>query len=300
MKFGISTPHFGRPVNLAELLEIVRQTEALGFDSIWATDHIIMPRSANVIYRENMLDPFSLLGFLAAATERVSIGTSVIIIPYRHPVVVAKMIATADQLSKGRIIFGAGVGWNDGEFGALGRPYDERGRMTDEHLHLIRALWTNETLSFEGEYTRFHDMAISPQPYQRPHPPLWIGGNGRIARRRAARLAEGWHPVGLMPEEVAEGTHDLKALWRENDREGDPVVSIRGMVSMEGVSDVAYRFPARRATTLAGSSGQIVDIIGRYGQAGVEHIVLDMTNHSHASLLAVMEAFAGDVRPKVG
>lgn len=300
MKFGVSIPHFGRPVNLAELLEIVRQTEALGFDSVWVTDHIIMPRSANVIYRENMLDPFSLLGYLAAATERVSIGTSVIIIPYRNPVVVAKMIATVDQLSNGRIIFGAGVGWNDGEFGALGRPYDERGGMMDEHLRLIRALWTNETLSFEGEYTRFHDMAISPQPYQRPHPPVWIGGNGRIARRRAARLAEGWHPVGLMPEEVAEGTHDLKALWRENDREGVPVVSIRGMVFMEGVSDVAYRFPARRATTLEGSSDKIVDIVGRYGQAGVEHIVLDMTNHSHTSLLAVMEAFAGDVRPKVG
>ena len=269
-------------------------------DSIWVTDHIIIPRSANVIYRENMLDLFSLLSFLAAATERISIGTSAIIIPYRHPVVVAKMIATVDQLSKGRVIFGAGVGWNEEEYGALGRPYGERGKMTDENLRLIRALWANETLSFEGEYTRFHDMSISPQPYQRPHPPVWISGKGRIARRRAARLAEGWHPVGLTPEEVAEGTHDLKDLWKENGREGEPVVSMRGMVSVEGVSDVAYRFPERQPVTLAGSTAQIVDIIGRFGQAGVEHMVLDMTTHSHASFLAVMEAFAGDVRPKAG
>ena len=101
------------------------------------TDHIIIPRSANVIYRENMLDLFSLLSFLAAATERISIGTSVIIIPYRHPVVVAKMIATVDQLSKGRVIFGAGVSWNEEEYGALGRPYGERGKMTDENLRLF-------------------------------------------------------------------------------------------------------------------------------------------------------------------
>ncbi len=300
MKFGVSIPHFARPVAPAELREIVRRAEALGYDSVWVTDHIIMPRSANVIYRENMLDPLSLLGFLAAETERVSIGTSVIILPYRHPVVVAKMIATADQLSEGRVIFGAAAGWNEGEFEALGRPYAERAEMTDEHLRLMRALWTNDVLSFEGKYTRFADMAVSPRPFQRPHPPVWIGGNAKSSRRRAAELGEGWHPAGLTPEEVGRGAADLKALWEENNREGEPAVSLRAFVSIDGVSDEAYKFPPRRPTTLKGSAGRIADLIGEYGRAGVGHIVLDMGAHSHAAHLAAMEVFANEVRPKAG
>ena len=288
------------PVNLTEILEIVKRAETLDYDSVWVTDHVIMPRAANVIYREHMLDPLSLISYLAAVTDRISIGTSVIIIPYRHPLVVAKMVATTDQLSKGRIIFGAGVGWTEEEFTALGRPYDERGEMTDEHLRLIKAVWTNENLSFEGKYTQFKEMTVSPQPFQRPHPPVWIGGNARTARRRAAQLGEGWHPVGLTPEEVAKGVNDLKVLWRENNREGDPLVSLRALVSLEGVSDEAFKFPARRPTTLKGSAGQLVELIGQYEQAGVEHIALDFTNHSHASHLAAMEAFAGEVRSKLG
>jgi probable F420-dependent oxidoreductase len=300
MKFGITIPHFGRPVNIDETLEIVRRAETLNFDSVWVTDHIIMPSSANVIYRDHMLDPLSLLNYLAACTERISIGTSVIIISYRHPIVVAKMIATADQLSKGRIIFGVGVGWTEGEFEALGRPYAERGEMTNEHLRLIRMLWTNEVASFEGKYTRFEDMRVSPQPFQRPHPPVWIGGNSRTALRRAAALGEGWHPVGLDPDEVARGVGELKELWKENGREGAPFISLRANFFMEGVSEVAFHFPARRRTILNGSAAQIVDMIGKYAEAGVEHIELDMTNHSHESHLAAIDAFAGEVRPKAG
>ncbi|MDA1001392.1 MAG: LLM class flavin-dependent oxidoreductase, partial [bacterium] len=174
MEFGICIPHYGHPVDVSRTLEAARRAEALGFDSIWVTDHLLIPKNFEIIYREHMLDPIVLLGHLAAITQRVKIGASVIILPYRNPIVVAKQMATIDQLSGGRLIFGAAPGWLEEEFIALGLPFKERGAMTDEYLRLIRRLWTEERVSFEGKYVRFEDMVPSPRPAQRPAPPIWI------------------------------------------------------------------------------------------------------------------------------
>ena len=299
MQFGICVPHYGKPVNVENILEAARRAEELGFDSVWVTDHLLVHRTQEIIYRQNMLDPIALLSHLAAVTRRVRIGTSVIILPYRHPIAVAKMLATIDQLSEGRLIFGAGAGWMEEEFSALGRPYAERGAMSDENLRLIKELWANETVSFEGTYTRFRDMQTSPRTVQRPHPPIWVGGNSRRALRRVAELGDGWHATGTTPEAVTEGRIALQGLWEKNHRPGSPVLSMRIPLFLEGVSTQVLSFPSRGRASLRGNVKQVIDAIGRYKEAGIEHVALEMSIQSHESIIQTMEAFMSEVMPQV-
>jgi probable F420-dependent oxidoreductase len=292
-------PHYGKPVNIAQSLEVARGAEAMGFDSIWVTDHLLVPRTFDIIYRDNMLEPIALLSHLAAVTQRVRVGTSVIILPYRHPIMVAKMLATIDQLSGGRLIFGAAVGWMEEEFHALGQPYAERGVMSDEHLRLIRALWTSEGVSFAGKYTHFTDMQASPRPVQQPHPPIWIGGNSRRAQRRVAELGDGWHATGAAPADIAAGRTYIQQLWSQHQRAGQPLLSLRIGLFIDGVSELAVSYPSRGRLTMQGSVQQIVDAMGAYQEAGITHVVLEMSTQAHDSILRTMETVMQRIKPQL-
>src|SRR2546425_2697800 len=193
MKLGICVPHYGRPIEVDRMLSVVRHAEEAGLDSVWVTDHVIVPRDVDVIYREHMLDPLAVLPWLAAATERVALGTSVVILPYRSPIPVAKLLASVDVLSGGRLIVGAAIGWMEGEFEALGVPFKERVSRSEEALTLFRALWTQAHPEIETKRHRLHDVSFSPLPLQKPRPPLYVGGNSEGALRRVARFADGWH-----------------------------------------------------------------------------------------------------------
>ncbi len=214
MEFGICIPHYGKTVDVQGIIANVRHAEALGFDSVWVTDHIIVPRTMDLIYRDNMLEPVTLLSHVAALVPRVKLGTSVLILPYRNPVVLAKMLATIDQLSGGRLIVGVGGGWMTEEFAALSTSFPERGKASDEYLRLMREIWMRETVSFNGNYTTFQDMQVSPMPVQR-HLPVWVGGVSPRARRRAAEFGDGWHATALTPEAFAEGAQHFKGLWQK-------------------------------------------------------------------------------------
>ena len=299
MQFGVCVPHYGKSVNVENILETARHAEELGFDSVWVTDHLLVHRMEEIIYRQNMLEPMALLSHLAAVTRRVRIGTSVIILPYRHPIAVAKMLATIDQLSGGRLIFGVGAGWMEEEFSALGRPYAERGAMSDENLQLIKELWAKEELSFEGTYTRFRDMQTSPRTVQQPRPPIWVGGNSRRALRRVAELGDGWHATGTTPEAVRDAQAVLQRLWEKNNRPGSPVLSMRISFSLEGVSTQVLSFPSRGRASLRGSIQQVVDTICQYKEAGVAHVALEMSTQSHESIIQSMEAFMSRIIPQV-
>ncbi len=208
MKFGVCIPHYGIPLDVDNLTNMAIKAEEMGFDSVWVTDHIIVPHEipdrTDIVYRHDMLEPLSLLTHLGAVTKRVKIGTSVIILPYRNPVVLAKAIATADVLSKGRVIFGAAIGWMEGEFQALNAPFADRGVVSDEYLQLLRELWTNPTPTFQGEHFQISDVTFSPMPIQKPHPPIWVGGRSRRGVRRAVRYGDAWYPSQLPPAQVAE------------------------------------------------------------------------------------------------
>src|SRR6185503_6736025 len=193
MKLGICVPHYGRPIEVDRIHTVVRAAEEAGLDSVWVTDHVIVPRDVDIIYREHMLDPLAVLPWLAGITSRIALGTSVVILPYRSPIPVAKLLASVDVLSGGRLIVGAAIGWMEGEFAALGVPFKERVSRSEEALELFRTLWTREHPEIETKHHRLHDVAFSPLPLQKPHPPLYVGGNSEGALRRVARFGDGWH-----------------------------------------------------------------------------------------------------------
>lgn len=303
MEFGICIPHYGKPIDMSKILDTVRRAEDLDFDSVWVTDHLLVPRTLDIIYRDHMLDPLALLSHVAAITTRVKIGTSVIILPYRNPIVVAKMLATIDHLSAGRLIFGAAVGWMEPEFAALGAPFTERGAFSDECLRLIKALWTQEQVSFEGKYFTFREMQASPKPVQQPHPPIWVGGNSARARRRVAQFGDGWHATAMSLETLRTGVAHLHEVWAAQGRTGDPVLSMRIGCHIEGVSQEVLQYPPRpgRGTrdTLTGSVSAIVDRLGAYQDLGIRHLVLETSTQSHTSSAATLETFMSRIKPQL-
>ncbi|PKB80326.1 MAG: hypothetical protein BZY88_08960 [SAR202 cluster bacterium Io17-Chloro-G9] len=296
MKFGVCIPHYGRPIDAGGLTEMAVKAEEMGFDSVWVTDHIIVPHEipdrGDIVYRHDMLEPLALLAHLGAVTKRVNIGTSVIILPYRNPVILAKAIATADVLSGGRVIFGAAVGWMEGEFQALNAPFADRGKVSDEYLRLLKELWTNPTPTFNGEYFQFDQVTFSPMPVQQPHPPIWIGGRSRRAVRRAVELGDFWHPTQLPPQELAAQVDYMKRRSEATGRETPPQLSFRGTLNFSDESGSERR-------PLHGNAEDIAADFLEYSRLGVSHAILEIPGESFPDKFRAMERFQAEVRPLV-
>src|ERR671937_2240837 len=212
MQFGFGLPTRGPLATPESLARLARQGEELGFAIISVSDHIIIPKAIHSTYPYNesgtfagspsgeCLEQLSLLSFLVGITASAKLLTSVMVLPHRPPVLTAKMLATIDVLSGGRLIVGCGVGWMREEFEALGAPfYDERGAVGDEYIRAFKELWTSDNPTFEGKYCRFANVAFAPKPIQKPHPPIWTGVGSTAALRRAGRLANAWYPIGTNP-----------------------------------------------------------------------------------------------------
>ena len=223
MQFGFYLPNHGPTARPDPLAEIARRGDSLGFQCMVVGDHILVPQQIDSPYpytvggefppaeSEEYFEQLTLLTFLAGITQNIRLVPSVMIVPYRNPLLAAKVLATLDVLSKGRLTLGIGVGWMEEEFLALeAPPFAERGAVTNEYLQAFKELWTSDNPTFEGKYYRFSNISFLPKPVQKPHPPIWVGGQSRRAMRRAAELADGWHPVGaipaapLEPEELAQ------------------------------------------------------------------------------------------------
>ena len=299
MEFGICVPHYGKAIDVQGIITNVRRAEALGFDSVWVTDHIIVPRTMDLIYRDNMLEPVALLSHLTALVPRVKLGTSVLILPYRNPVVLAKMLATIDQLSGGRLIVGVGGGWLTEEFAALGASFPERGKVSDECLRVMREMWTHETLSFSGQYWSLQDMQVSPMPAQR-HLPVWVGGISARARRRAAEFGDGWHATAQSPEILAEGYRHLKELWKKKGRTGEPVLSMRAHLFINGVSEEVLSYPPRPGyDLLRGDLDTVTARLRAYQEVGVQHMVFELSTQSFQSSARTLETFMSKIKPRL-
>ena len=210
MEYGFAVPTDGPLSTPDHVATLAGRGEKLGFEFMSVSDHILIPRniSSRYPYGEmgrwedgyDCLEQLTTLSFVASQTSTARLLTSVMVLPHRSPVMTAKMLASIDVLSNGRLIVGCGVGWLREEFEAIGAPpYDERGAVGDEYIRAFKELWTSDNPSFEGKYCRFSNITFLPKPVQRPHPPIWIGGESPPALRRAARLGDAWYPIGDNP-----------------------------------------------------------------------------------------------------
>src|SRR5262247_1650051 len=182
-------------------VRVARAAESAGFESLWGAEHVVLPDPqappSPLAPGDRIVDPIVALTYLAAHTSRVRLGTGIIILPQRNPLVLAKELATLDVFSNGRLIFGIGVGYLEPEFRALGAPFEHRGAVTDEYLAAMRAIWTQAKPAYQGRFVAFADVQAHPQPAQRPHPPIVVGGRTALAFRRAVQQGNGWYGFAL-------------------------------------------------------------------------------------------------------
>ena len=257
MRLGVNVPNFGPGTNPDVLRRWALTVEGLGFDLLMVSDHIAVTPDVAEQYPAPFYEPFTTLSWLAGLTRGIRLGTTVLIVPYRHPLLIARMAANLNDLSGGRLVLGVGVGWAREEFGALGVPFRDRGRLTDEYLLAIRAAWQDET------------------DYRSGHIPLWIGGNSDAALRRAVRLGDAWHPLRFTPGWMAEAAGRLTACAAEQERPPPPLMP-----------RIALRLTAEPVTggsRLAGQGtiDQVTEDLARLRSLGADTVVLDTFNGDH-------------------
>jgi probable F420-dependent oxidoreductase len=270
MRVGIHLPHIGRKAGPEAIRRAAIQAEELGFADAWSSEHIIIPKGASYPPSAVFYDPVLTLTCAAAFTKRLGLGTSVLVLPMRHPLPLAKELATLQNLSEGRLILGAGVGWMAEEFAALGVPFRERGRRMDEGIAMMRAVWSQDPVYFPARHIPavIEDMRMLPQPVKPI--PIWIGGSSEAALARAVKLADGWHGSRLSPEEAAPIARRLR------EQRPQPAFTISLRYGWDGKDDGAFR--ARLAA---------------YGAAGVEHVLIEPAERALEDWLRAVERVAG-------
>ena len=265
MKFGLCLPNFGGKIGPGEILELAIAAEDNGFASVWATDHIIMPRRLKSPYDE-LFEPFVTLASIAAKTSGVKLGTSVLVLPQRDPFLVAKQAATLDQFSGGRTILGVGAGWAEGEFEYLRADFKKRGKVLDESIDLLRRLWTDSVINYSGKFFRVSDAVSFPKPVQKVIP-IWVGGTSDAAIERAARVGDGWHPVGVDPARLSQGAARVMKSGTGK------TVSVRLTVDVRRRREDYLSPDGERRVALSGSREEISGKLDEYAKAGLEYLV---------------------------
>ena len=310
MRYGFYLPTRGGCATPDALETIVQRGETLGFHSVMIADHLVFPTAIDSKYPYTVsgvfpgggdaLDQLTPMAFVAGRTRRLRLVTSVMILPYRNPVLTAKMLATIDVLSRGRVTVGVGVGWLREEFEALDAPdFDRRGTVSDEWLRIFKTLWTQDPASFEGEFYRFEALRCLPQPVQKPHPPIWIGGHSAPALRRVARHGDGWHPVGAnpaVPLRPAELRASLDQLTRLTEAEGRDASALTISFKAPVYDPSVTTLTGSERRPFAGTPQQIAADIGAYEKAGVSELVFDFRSERLDDALERMERFAPMLR----
>ena len=277
-----------------------RKAEALGFDAVFVNDHIIVDGSSRSAPWTNTYDPLVALSFIAANTTRIGLGVSVLIMPYRNPIVSAKSLATIDRMSGGRLIAGIGVGWNEAEFNALGVPFHERGARTTEYLRIWQACWAPGMVSFAGKFFAFSDMYVSPKPLQQPTPPIWIGGASDAALRRAATFAAVWQPTPMPVADLVDGQAALRKACDRIGRQQPPETRMSFRVEF-GPSAGKARLSGAERPIGHGTPAEVAADLLRYREAaGLNAFQINFHGCRDLDhLLDSMDRFMREVKPLV-
>jgi probable F420-dependent oxidoreductase len=293
MQVGAHLPVYGPAATREGVMLVARRIEALGYDSLWVSDHVVIPWTIRSRYPYNatgdfplspgtdFLEPLTALTLAAAVTSRVRLGTSVLVLPHRHPVLTAKMLATLDHLAPGRVVLGAGVGWMREEIELFGVPYGRRGAWTDEAIAIMRACWRDERVSFRGEFFTLDELGCRPRPATGTIP-IWIGGHTDRALTRVAALGNGWHAAFPTPQALGEALTRLREACAKVGR--DPAtLTISARLGL----------PARRP------ANDVLADLRALRDLGVAHIILETRMRDVAEMTDTYERFASEVRPRV-
>jgi len=305
MEFGCHLPIIGNTATRENIVRFAQRMEALGYDSVWVRDHVVLPWTSESQYPythispsgqypvapgENLLEPLTTLALVAGVTEQIRLGTTVLVLPHRHPVLAAKMVATLDHLSNGRVILGVGVGWLREEITLFGVPYGRRGQWSDEAIQVMRICWSQARAAHHGTFFDFDELGCFPQPV-RQAVPIWIAGNSARAIRRAAELGDGWHPAFGSVAELRDGLEQLGSeCARVGRRLEDVAITLRAVLSVRPE-------PSSPRQPLQGTPEEIIADLQQYRALGVQTLVLQGADEDFEATVSLYETFAREIRP---
>lgn len=297
MKVGFGLPNIGK-VGTAEAISTVAQrAEALGYDSLWTIERVLWPVKPQTPYPvtpdgslpegyKYSLDPLDTLSFAAAQTQKILLGTSVLDIPYYNPVMLARRLSTIDQLSGGRLRVGLGLGWSKDEMDAAGADMKHRGARADEFLRVLKAIWTQDPVEFHGKFFELPKSYISIKPVQKPHPPIYMAAFAPAALKRLATMADGWNPVGVPIEGMAQMFAAIKQMAKEAGRDPAQLVMV-----VRGNLHITEKPVTDKRVVFEGSVEQIKEDVAECARIGAHEIIFDATfqENSLAGWLKLME-----------
>ena len=297
MHFGFCLPNNQGIEDPSEFAHLARLAEELRYESVWVSEHLfhasyVEARLGGRPYHEAL----TVLTVAAGATRRIRLGTSVLVLPWHHPVRLAKIVATLDALSGGRVVLGVGVGAAPDEYAALGVAYDQRGAIADEMLAAMAALWGQERPEFRGERYRFSGLPFSPRPLQEPRLPVWIGGNSGAALRRVVRSGDGWHPLSTSPQALAPLVKKLRGLLEDAGRSAQLPIAVRTVLDLV---DSPWTRPPGERRSCKGTIEEVIAVVQAYRRAGATHLVLDANTSDLARTRELMGLFQQEIAPAI-
>ena len=285
MKLGFSLPNNQGVAHVNDLVTLAIEAESLGYHSVWVSEHLfhatyVANRLGDAPYHEAL----TILTAVAGATSKVRLGTSVLVLPWHHPVQLAKRVASLDDYSGGRVSLGVGVAQTEDEFENLGVPFTHRGRIADEMLMAMKILWTEKDPKFNGKYFNFDGLQFEPKPIQKPYPPLLIGGTSRRAIERVVEHGDGWHALSQSPQDIAPVVNELRQ------RRSDTIdVSVRSMTT---IMDRSWDRPVEERVTMKGTLEELTAMLQAYEHAGVDEVVLDSHSRDVETNRHILRSFA--------
>jgi probable F420-dependent oxidoreductase len=287
MIIGVNLPNYSRLGYRDAIVAIAQSAEALGYASLWTNDHVLIPTSRPEPFG-NVLESLTTLSYLAASTNHIQLGTGILVLPQRDPLLVAKQAATISHLSGGRLSLAVGVGYIKEEYGYLRADFNNRGRLANEYVSAMRELFESDTPEFHGQHIDYADVLFSPRPS--PRIPILVGGDSPAALKRAATLGDGWYGLWQSPDQVRAAIAQINAIGRKAQFE----VSVRVLTRVGGpVPD------SDSETTLQGDVDAIVQKIQRYSDAGVDRIVIELVSSELDDFLRQLNRFANEITPRI-